>query len=56
MKDIFNKIINDFSDLDLCIFHSGVYNRKLEKEINLDQIKKTFEVNFFRNSKFSKNS
>ena len=46
MKDIFNKIINDFSDLDLCIFNSGVYNRKLEKEINLDQIKKTFEVNF----------
>ena len=30
----------------MCIFCSGVYNRKTEKEINLEQIKKTMEVNF----------
>ena len=40
------KIINEFSDLDLCVFSSGIYERSLEKEINVENIKKTFEINY----------
>ena len=47
IQEVFNKIINDFGDIDLCIFNSGVYERKLEKEINVESIKRTMEVNFF---------
>ena len=46
VQNIFNNILEDFGELDICFFCSGVYNRKTEKEINIDQIKKTFEVNF----------
>ena len=46
VQSIFNSILEDFGELDICFFCSGVYNRKTEKEINIDQIKKTFEVNF----------
>lgn len=46
VQNIFNNILEDFGELDICFFCSGVYNRKTEKEINIDQIKKTFDVNF----------
>jgi len=46
VQNTFEKILKDFGNLDVCIFCSGVYNRKTEKEINLEQIKKTMEVNF----------
>jgi short-subunit dehydrogenase len=45
----FSKILNDFGDIDICVFCSAVYNRKSEKEINIDQITKTIEVNFLGN-------
>ena len=46
---IFLSLYHTFSKLniDLCIFCSGTYDPKLEKEINKDQIKKTMDVNFF---------
>ena len=47
IKEVFNKILTDFGSLDICIFCSGTYNRKSEKTINTDQIKKTFDINFF---------
>jgi short-subunit dehydrogenase len=43
---VFNKIIEEFDGIDICIFCSGVYNRKNEKEINIEQIKNTIDVNF----------
>ncbi len=46
-QEVFNKIIKDFGDIDLCIFCSGIYERKLEKEINIESMKSTMEVNFF---------
>jgi short-subunit dehydrogenase len=46
VENVFNKIIKDFNDIDICVFCSAVYNRKTEKEINVDQIKKTIDVNF----------
>ena len=45
-QETFNKIINDFGNIDLCIFSSGTYERKSEKGLNLDNIKKVMEVNF----------
>ena len=42
----FQKIIRDFGGIDLCIFSSGIYERSLEKEIDIENIKKTFEINY----------
>ena len=38
---------NDFGNLDLCVFSSGTYDPKLEKEINIKQNKYVMETNFF---------
>tara|TARA_A100001011_G_C14153359_1_gene774997 strand:+ start:229 stop:981 length:753 start_codon:yes stop_codon:yes gene_type:complete len=46
-NDVFNKIINDFGSLDLCVFSSGTYDPKLEQEINIKQNKFVMETNFF---------
>ena len=42
----FKKIIEDFKDIDVCLFGSAIYIRSEEKDINIDNIKKTIEVNF----------
>ena len=47
VSEVFLKIINEFGDLDLCVFCSGAYDPKLEQEINISQIKKIINVNFF---------
>ena len=47
VNDIFTKIINDFGNLDLCVFSSGTYDPKLEQEINVKQNKFVMETNFF---------
>ena len=36
----FSDVLSKFKNLDLCVFCSGAYDPKLEKEINIDQIKK----------------
>ncbi len=46
IQNVFKKIKDDFNQIDLCIFSSGIYERSLEKEINIESIKKTFEINF----------
>ncbi len=45
--EVFNKIKTDFNEVDLCIFSSGIYERQLEKQINIENIRKTFEINYF---------
>ncbi len=45
-KEVFSDVLNKLKDVDLCIFSSGIYERNLEKEINIESIKKTFEVNY----------
>ena len=45
--EVFKKILEDFKNIDLCIFGAGTYEPKLEKEISQEQIRKTMEVNFF---------
>ncbi len=45
-QETFDKIIKDFGNIDLCIFSSGTYERKSEKGLNVDNVKKVMEVNF----------
>ena len=45
-EETFNKILKDFGGLDLCVFSSGTYERKSEKGLNVDNVKKVIEVNF----------
>ena len=47
VKITFSDILNEFKELDLCVFCSGAYDPKLEKEINKEQIKKIMNINFF---------
>jgi short-subunit dehydrogenase len=47
VETTFSNILDKFIDLDLCVFCSGAYDPKLEKEINKEQIKKIMNVNFF---------
>ena len=46
-KNTFLKIINEFKEIDLCIFCSGTYDPKKEKEINIKQSKFVMDVNYF---------
>ena len=47
IKNSFEKIIENFDGLDLCVFSSGTYDPKLEQEINVVQNKFVMETNFF---------
>ena len=47
VKTSFSAILDEFKELDICVFCSGAYDPKLEKEINKDQIKKIMNINFF---------
>ena len=46
LKETFNKIVNDLGKVDMCILSSGTYERKSEKEIDVNNIKNVIEVNF----------
>ena len=46
-KKIFEKIIEKLKEIDLCIFSTGTYDPKTEREINVEQIKNVLDVNFF---------
>ena len=45
-KEVFSKIINDHENIDLCLFSSGTYERKSEKELIVENIRHVMEVNF----------
>ena len=45
-KEVFKKIIEDHGKVDLCIFSSGTYERKSEKELDVKNIRHVIEVNF----------
>ena len=47
VKEVVSEILSKFKNLDLCVFCSGAYDPKLEKEINNEQIKNIMNVNFF---------
>ena len=47
VNNVFSKIVDSFGNIDLCVFSSGTYDPKLEKEINIKQNKFVMETNFF---------
>ena len=46
-KEIFEKIKNKYENLDICLFSTGTWNPKKEKDIDVEQIENVFKVNFF---------
>tara|TARA_Y100000817_G_C16823706_1_gene530128 strand:- start:672 stop:1424 length:753 start_codon:yes stop_codon:yes gene_type:complete len=46
INNVFNNILNEFNNLDLCLFSSGTYEPKDEKNIDPDKIKNVINVNF----------
>ena len=46
-QKVFEKILKEFSDVDICFFCSGTYDPKKEKGINLEQNKFVMNVNYF---------
>ena len=47
VQETLSNILNEFKDLDICVFCSGAYDPKLEQEINKQQIRKIMEKFFF---------
>ena len=46
-KEVFEEIKNKFQEIDVCIFSTGTWNPKKEKDIDVEQIENVFKVNFF---------
>ena len=46
-KSVFEEIKNKFENIDICFFSTGTWDPKKEKDIDVDQMKKVMEVNFF---------
>ena len=46
-KEIFEKIKNKLKSIDICFFSTGTWDPKKEKDIDVDQMKKVMNVNFF---------
>ena len=44
---VFSEIKNKFEQIDLCIFSTGTWDPKKEKEIDVEQIENVMKVNFF---------
>ena len=47
INTVFKNIISEFGNLDLCLFSSGTYEPKDEKNIDSEKIKNVIKVNFF---------
>ena len=46
-KDVFKEILSKFQNIDICLFCTGTWDPNKEKDIDMDQIEKTINVNFF---------
>ena len=46
IRSVFKNILNEFGDLDICLFSSGTYEPKDEQSIDPDKIKNVINVNF----------
>ena len=46
INNVFKNILNEFDDLDLCLFSSGTYEPKDEQNIDPDKIKNVMNINF----------
>jgi len=46
-KEIFEQIKNKYESINICFFSTGTWDPKKEKDIDIDQMKKVMNVNFF---------
>ena len=46
-KLVATNIINQFKNIDICLFGTGMHDPKSEKKFNLDKIRQIMEVNYF---------
>ena len=46
INEVFKNILDNFGDLDICLFSSGTYEPKDEQNIDPDKIKNVINVNF----------
>ena len=46
-REVFEKIKNKYENINICFFSTGTWDPKKEKNIDIDQMKKVMEVNFF---------
>ncbi len=46
INNVFKNILDEFGDLDLCLFSSGTYEPRDEQNIDPDKIKNVMNVNF----------
>ena len=46
-KEVFNKIVSKFKNIDIAVFSTGIHDPNSERKINLESIRKIIETNFF---------
>ena len=46
-KNTFNKILDQFKEIEISFFCTGIHDPKSEKKFSLEKIKKITEVNYF---------
>jgi len=46
-KLVASNIINQFNNIDICLFGTGMHDPKSEKKFNLEKIREIMEVNYF---------
>tara|TARA_B100001540_G_C15710502_1_gene598314 strand:+ start:56 stop:808 length:753 start_codon:yes stop_codon:yes gene_type:complete len=46
-KEVFEKIKNTYENINICFFSTGTWDPKKEKDIDIYQMKKVMDVNFF---------
>ena len=46
-KLVATNIINQFNNIDICLFGTGMHDPKSEKKFNLEKIREIMEVNYF---------
>ena len=46
-KSVFNNIMEQFKDIEICVFGTGMHDPKSEKKFNLEKIRQIMEVNYF---------
>ena len=46
-KEVFNKILSKFENIDIAVFSTGIHDPNSERKLNLESIRKIMETNFF---------
>ena len=46
-KLVASSIINQFKNIDICLFGTGMHDPKSEKKFNLEKVREIMEVNYF---------